>query len=162
MLSSVTGGATALAGASSVRPQHAVRPQHTVGPQHDDVRKRRLDSSAAASASSPPAPLPAPPLFAQGWCPAGHPRCPACPACTSCSDEDLAAPPAPPAPPMPRPPTIEVQWNDGATIASDGDAGAVDDMYDACTQFTSATVSFPPNSNSDCAASSDPDCGTVG
>jgi hypothetical protein len=145
-----------------VRPQHAVRPQHTVGPQHDDVRKRRLDSSAAASASSPPAPLPAPPLFAQGWCPAGHPRCPACPACTSCSDEDLAAPPAPPAPPMPRPPTIEVQWNDGATIASDGDAGAVDDMYDACTQFTSATVSFPPNSNSDCAASSDPDCGTGG
>ena len=63
---------------------------------------------------------------------------------------------------MPRPPTIEVEWNDGATVASSGNAGAVDDMFDACTSFSQAKVYFPANSNSDCATSIDPDCGTDG
>jgi hypothetical protein len=69
-------------------------------------------------------------------------------------------PPSPPAPPSPRPPTIDVEWNDGATIRGNANMQLLDDKFDALAKIA-GPITFPANSNSAC-SSSDPNCGSDG
>ena len=50
-------------------------------------------------------------------------------------------PPPPPQPPSPRPPTIEVEWNDDATIRGGSDMFTLDNMFDACVIYAGQTAS---------------------
>ena len=50
-------------------------------------------------------------------------------------------PPPPPSPPQPRPPTIEVEWNSGATVKGGSNMPLLDNMFDACAIYAGHTVS---------------------
>ena len=50
-------------------------------------------------------------------------------------------PPPPPSPPQPRPPTIEVEWNSGATIKGGSNMLLLDNKFDECAIYAGHTVS---------------------
>ena len=52
-----------------------------------------------------------------------------------------SSPPPPPQPPSPRPPTIDVEWNDDATIRGGSDMFLLDNMFDACVLYAGKSAS---------------------